>query len=134
MPRPPRSLLRRLAACRRGSTAVEMALILPAFLAVVFTGAELGRYVWTRTTIQHATDEAARYALAHPSADFADIVQVARDAAVGLDARDPCLTGFTAAADPSDSTFTIISTSCTFQFVLPYDADTITARARVPND
>ncbi|MBF0394669.1 MAG: pilus assembly protein [Alphaproteobacteria bacterium] len=136
-------LLCRLAACRRGSTAVELALILPAFLAVVFAAIELSRYVWTRTTVQHATDEAARYALAHPTATSAAIVQVAKDAAIGLDANDPCLLGFTAAADPADSTFTIISTSCTFQYILPemitytlipYGADSITARARVPND
>lgn len=128
-------LVRRLAACRRGSTAIEMALILPAFLAVVFGAIEFSRYVWTRTTVQHATDEAARYALAHPTATSAAIVQVARGAAIGLDASDPCLLGFTAVADPSDSTFTIISTSCTFQYILlPYGADSITARARVPND
>ncbi|MBF0307669.1 MAG: pilus assembly protein [Alphaproteobacteria bacterium] len=86
-------LLCRLAACRHGSTAVELALILPAFLAVVFGAIELSRYVWTRTTVQHATDEAARYALAHPTATSAAIVQVAKDAAIGLDANDPCLLG-----------------------------------------
>jgi Flp pilus assembly protein TadG len=48
---------------RRGAAAVEFALVLPAFLAMVFLLMEIGNYLWTLHTVDHAARETARQGL-----------------------------------------------------------------------
>ncbi len=45
---------------RRGSEAIEFALVLPAFLMFVVGIADVGRLLWTNTTLAHAAAVAAR--------------------------------------------------------------------------
>ncbi len=55
-----RSLLRRFAAACRGATAVEFALIAAPFLALMFGVLELGLVFMVSTTLDNATEAAAR--------------------------------------------------------------------------
>lgn len=55
-----RSLLRRFAAARRGATAVEFALVAAPFLALMFGVLELGLVFMVSTTLDNATEAAAR--------------------------------------------------------------------------
>lgn len=55
-----RSLYRRFAAARRGATAVEFALIAAPFLALMFGVLELGMVFMVSTTLDNATEAAAR--------------------------------------------------------------------------
>jgi Flp pilus assembly protein TadG len=55
-----RSLYRRFAAARRGATAVEFALIATPFLALMFGVLELGLVFMVSTTLDNATEAAAR--------------------------------------------------------------------------
>lgn len=55
-----RSLLRRFAAARRGATAVEFSLIAAPFLALMFGVLELGLVFMVSTTLDNATEAAAR--------------------------------------------------------------------------
>lgn len=55
-----RSLLRRFVAARRGATAVEFALVAAPFLALMFGVLELGLVFMVSTTLDNATEAAAR--------------------------------------------------------------------------
>lgn len=55
-----RALYRRFAAARRGATAVEFALIAAPFLALMFGVLELGLVFMVSTTLDNATEAAAR--------------------------------------------------------------------------
>ena len=62
-PNPPRSSsARRLLAERAGNTAVEFAIILPAFLSIFLGIMEFGRFLWTKNALNYAVEEAARCA------------------------------------------------------------------------
>ena len=52
----------RLAGCEAGNTAIEFALVLPAFLLLIFGIVEFGRLMWVDNTLRHAVQEGARCA------------------------------------------------------------------------
>jgi Flp pilus assembly protein TadG len=59
---------------RRGSAMVEFALTFLLFLALMLGGLELGRAIWTYSTVSYAAKQAVRYAMIH-GADNAGIDQ-----------------------------------------------------------
>ncbi len=82
---------------RRGAAMVEFTLSFIAILIVFMALVELGRAVWTFTTLSHATFEGARFASVHgadnPVIDNGEdetpaaIEDVVRNNAIGLDAE-----------------------------------------------
>lgn len=50
----------RLAAARGGVSAIEFALLLPAFILLFFGVVEFARVIWTQVSLQHAVEAAAR--------------------------------------------------------------------------
>ena len=58
-----RGRLAALTKARDGTTAVETALVLPAFLLFIFAIIEAGFLLWTQTTLQFAVEAAARCAV-----------------------------------------------------------------------
>jgi Flp pilus assembly protein TadG len=77
----------RLAASARacdGTTAVETALVLPAFLLFIFAIIEAGFLLWTQTTLQFAVEAAARYASINTTASASAIQTYAASQAVGM--------------------------------------------------
>ena len=60
----------RLSRCRRGSAAVEMALVLPLLTALLFGSVELGRYFLNEHALIKAVREAARFAARQKFADM----------------------------------------------------------------
>ena len=83
-----RRLCARVAACRLGSVAIEFAVLLPVFLALIYGLFEFARVAWTQTTLEYAVEEAARFAMVNPSASETEITDVANDSAAGLDAAE----------------------------------------------
>ena len=80
---------------RRGQTMVEFALVAPLFLLLVFGVIEFGLLLHSYITMQHAVDEAARYAVTGEGYDAAgpgvreeEIVAVARAASDSLMIND----------------------------------------------
>jgi Flp pilus assembly protein TadG len=76
---------------------VEFSLFFILFLVVAVSLMELGRGVWTYTTVAHAARQGARYAQVHGSLypianGDSSIDQVVRTNAVGLDAQDVAVT------------------------------------------
>ena len=81
-----RRLCARVAACRLGSVAIEFAVLLPVFLALIYGLFEFARIAWTQTTLEYAVEEAARFAMVNPTASATEITDFANDSATGLDA------------------------------------------------
>lgn len=50
-----------LRACRLGATAVEFALVMPVFLAMVLGVIEMSRAMWIKATMQYAAEQTTRY-------------------------------------------------------------------------
>jgi Flp pilus assembly protein TadG len=59
-PAPPRRRFAALARERGGATAVEMALVMPALLTLVFGIIEVGHLLWTVAALNMAVEDAAR--------------------------------------------------------------------------
>lgn len=55
---------------RTGTAAVEMALVLPVLMPLLFGAMELGNYFWSEHTLQKAVRDAARYAARLPMTDY----------------------------------------------------------------
>ena len=83
--RPLGGILARFIRARRGAVALEFAIGLPIFLAMVYGIFEFGRVFWTQNTMEFAIEEAARFTMVNPNAANAQIVGVVEDNAVGLD-------------------------------------------------
>ena len=60
-------MARRLGACRRGVSAVEMALVLTLFLGFLFGVINLSLVLWTQASLYFAAQAAARCASASPT-------------------------------------------------------------------
>ena len=74
---------------RRGAAIVEFSLVFVLLMLVVLGLMDLGRGVWTYTTLAQASREAARYIMVHGSANpttASDIQNVVAQHAIGLDA------------------------------------------------
>jgi len=68
---------RRLAADRAGSSAVEMALVMPLLLVLMFGTFELGYYFLSEHVVQKAVRDAARYAARLPMTSYPSCVPTA---------------------------------------------------------
>jgi len=69
---------------QRGAAAVETALTLPVFVLFVFAVVELARMVWIDNSLRHASDQAARFAMARPAASMAEVAAAGEGAAAAL--------------------------------------------------
>lgn len=72
---------------RRGSSAVEFAVIAPLMILFTFGLVEIGRLMLVKQTVTHATREGARVAV-RPTADLADVMQRVRDELLTLEIED----------------------------------------------
>lgn len=68
--------------CQKGQAIVELTLVLPIILIIVFLMLETGRFVYAAYEIEHASREAAR--LGAVGATDTEIFQRARDSVSGL--------------------------------------------------
>lgn len=76
---------------RRGATIVEFALTFLLFLLVVLTLLEIGRGIWTYTTLAHAARQAGRYCIISGSENpttIANIETVVKRHCMGLNLPD----------------------------------------------
>ncbi|MBI5163715.1 MAG: pilus assembly protein [Magnetospirillum sp.] len=114
----------------RGSTAVEFALLMPVFLAFILGVIEFGRAMWTRSVMQFAVEQAARYALVRDTATAAAIEEEMRANLIGLSQDSVVVVVSTAGSAVS------ITATNTFEFLvpqlLPYGPLELTAGSRLP--
>ncbi|WP_158241482.1 TadE/TadG family type IV pilus assembly protein [Novosphingobium sp. TH158] len=65
--------MRRLLRNRRGSAAIEFALIAPLVFLLIIGILQMGNYFYVRSAVNHAVDEAARLASVYPVPSDADL-------------------------------------------------------------
>jgi Flp pilus assembly protein TadG len=101
--------------CRKGSVAVEFALIIPVALMILIGIVEVGRAMWVRASLQFAVEEGARYMMVHQNAPDAELSAFALDKLVGIDPASVDLSLVRETVDGTD--FVTISASFHFQYV-----------------
>ena len=77
--------VKRFAASRSGTAAIEAAFILPVFLAGLFIVIEFGRVFYSKVEFEYAVYNATRFASVTKTADSAKINQALRNSLVLLD-------------------------------------------------
>jgi Flp pilus assembly protein TadG len=116
-----------------GAAAIEFAIIVPIFIMFCFGIIETGRMMWIRNSIQTASEEAARFAMAHASATDAELVAKAADYFDNVSIDTPT---FGVVRDTTnDVDFVTVEGTYTFQFMFTFfdvGAIELNGKARVP--
>ncbi len=110
----------------RGATMVEFALFFILFMTLSMALMDLGRGIWTFTTISHAARQGARFAMVHGSANLVkdangkditgtQIASVVKANAIGL---DPSKITVTPTWDPSNSRGNYVQVRVSYPFQL----------------
>ena len=103
-----------------GATAVEMALVMPVYLAMIFFVVEAGRVAYTQGVVVHAAEEATRYALVHYDATAEEIQDFARANLLGVDPDNLTAIVVTSPTDPIDQTKLVtVEVSYRYEPILP---------------
>ncbi|WCL55062.1 TadE/TadG family type IV pilus assembly protein [Gimibacter soli] len=107
----------------RGVAAIEFALTLPIYLAMIIFLVEVARMAMTQSIISFAAQEATRYALVNYDATTDDVTATAADALIGLSPENLNAIIVTAPVDPVDNT-RLVSVEIQYQYkpILPVDA------------
>lgn len=64
---------------RRGGMAIEFALVIPVFLALVIGVVEFSRVLAVRSSLQFGVEEAARYAMVRQNVDASKLTTIIKD-------------------------------------------------------
>ena len=119
--------------CKRGATAVEIALLAPALFLMIYGVIETGRALWISNTLQRAAESATRYAVVNSDASDAEIEAQAESEATGVDAADVDVS----ISHDATGGVNFVTVVVTFDFsvmsgVVPIDDVTLSGRSRVP--
>jgi Flp pilus assembly protein TadG len=119
--------------CRKGSVAIEFALIIPVALMILVGIIEVGRAMWVRTSLQFVAEEGARYMMVHQNASDADLSAFALEKLVGVDPASVELSLVRETLDGTD--FVTINATFQFQYVVSLitgEPFTLTGSSRAP--
>jgi hypothetical protein len=95
-----------------GQSMVELALLLPALLLIVFLTIDLGRGIYYYSAVFNAAREGSRYGIIQPD-DYVGINNAARKLTIGLDQSQICVDTYTI----SDGQQIKVSVSYIFQLI-----------------
>jgi Flp pilus assembly protein TadG len=128
-----RARARGLVRDRRGVAAIEFALVAPLFLLFAFGLIEFSRLLWTDNALEYAAEQAARYALANPTASATQI----RAVAVGqVPTVDPNAVTVTITYDTTNGVqFVTVTASTPFSpivSIIPIGSLTLSGSSRMP--
>lgn len=118
---------------RRGTAAVEFALLAPCLLLLLVGTIEMGRAFWIGSTLQYAADETSRYLMVHRDASNTDITAYALGKLVGVDPAQVAVDVERETVDEVD--FITVRTQYTFTVLsslLPTASTPLEGRARTP--
>ncbi len=117
-----------------GATAVEFALIVPMFFALLFGVLEFGRLIFTQGVLFYATEEATRYAIVNYQDSPAVVQSVAESKFILISPGKITSFSVTAPVDPEDQTKLVtVEIGYQFEFLFPFVGDgpiTMTASTR----
>lgn len=116
-----------------GTTTIEFAIVVLIFIVFWMGVMEFGRAMWVRNTLQTATEEAARYAMAHATVTDAQLITRATDY---FEATGNTEATFTIVRDTASGVdFLTINGIYTFQSlfsIIDFGVVNLDARSRVP--
>ena len=117
---------------RRGSTAVEFAMILPLMVTMMFGAMELGRYFLAFNSISSATEQLSRYAMIQGDATSVQLEAQLAQYLMGVDPAGLTLQ-FTNEIDAATGlTFQVVDVSMVHQTSIPFvEVDDLTIRSRI---
>lgn len=116
---------------RRGSTAIEFALILPIMATMMIGAMELGRYFLAYSSISSATEQLARYTMIQPNASSSELTTQFQGYLAG-DSTDVVLTFSTEVDAVTGLTFQVVDVALPHEAIIPFiDMGTMTIRSRV---
>ena len=118
------SVLKRLLRSDRGVTAMEAAILLPAFIYFIFGITELSRMFWIQTTLDYAVAEATRYAIVNSGATSAQIQAIAVTNASSIDAST---SNFNVTITTAGSNITVNGTYNFTFLVIPISSKTLSS-------
>lgn len=112
----------------RGTTAVEFAMIAPAFLALLFGIMEGGRLIFTQSVLSYATQTTTRWAVVNPpdpgqtQIEYeAELADYAKSKLIIVAPNQIATSTATSPPDPSDNTRTItVTLSYDYEWMLPF--------------
>lgn len=128
-PAPEQSRIQRLFAalsglrrCRRGSIAVQFGLMAPVMMTIIFGTIELGRLGFTQVALQHAAEEATRYAIVREGQTTPEEIEAfAASRLTGVLNRETAVITATAPIDPVTGTSLIsVQVNYLYEFILPF--------------
>jgi len=116
------------AGSERGATALEFAMIAPAFLALLFGVMEGGRVIFTQSVLSYATQTTTRWAVVNPPASGqtqieyeAELADYAKSKLIIVSPNKMVTSAATSPPDPSDNTRTItVTLSYDFEWMMPF--------------
>ena len=114
-----------------GATAVEFALLLPVFFAIVFGVMEFGRVLYTTHTLDNAVREGVRYAMVHGAASpnpalSADIEAVVKSRAAPLDPAKVVVLPVSFEPNNRPDSTVMVQVRYDFDFLLPVPLGPVT--------
>ncbi|MBI5085064.1 MAG: pilus assembly protein [Acidobacteria bacterium] len=121
---PERPTATRASRAQRGSSMLEMALVISMFLALVFGIIDMSRAVWAYNTVAHLAGEGARYAMVRGSASGATattdtVAAYVKGLSVGLPASSLTVTTTWSPSKAAGSTVSV-KVQYPFRYILPY--------------
>jgi Flp pilus assembly protein TadG len=120
--RPLAKCLGRLRHETRGALAVEFALGIPVILSAVFGAMELGRLGFTQAALQHAAEEATRFAIVREGQITPEDIEIfAASKLTGVFDREAAIVSAAAPIDPATGTSLLsVQVNYQYQFLLPF--------------
>lgn len=106
----------------RGMLTVEFALCIPIVLMTVFGTIELGRLGFTKAALQHAAEEATRYAIVREGQVTPEEIEAyAASKLTGVFDRETAVIAAEAPVDPVTGTSLLtVTVNYQYQFILPF--------------
>ena len=127
--------LRGALADRGGIAAVEFGLALPVFLLFIFGTIEFSRVLWSQHALGYAAEQAARYAIANPSATTDEVRTYAETQVMTVDKSAVTVTVVQESLD--GISYLTVTVAYPFQALLPFvplGSLSLTGLSRIPLD
>lgn len=118
---------------RGGIAAVEFGMVLPVFLLLIFGTIEFSRVLWSQHALGYAAEQAARYAIANPSATTEEVRTYAETQVMTVDKSAVTVTVAQESLDGID--YLTVTVAYPFQAILPFvplGSLSLTGLSRVP--
>lgn len=121
----------RLLKDRRGSTAVEFAMIMPLMATLMIGAMEMGRYFFAFNSLSSATEQLARYAMVQNNPTTTQLTTQFGEYLIG-DSSDVTLTFTTEVDAVTGLSFQVVDVTMPHEAIIPFvDMGTMTLRSRM---